>query len=89
MARMEETVEIRCLADKMFAYVLDARSWPQWHSAMLEAGQTSAGPMCIGIMFRGTNKVMGQRMDWTLMVTECVPDKKWGETISSGSILIE
>lgn len=32
---------------------------------------------------------MGRRMPWTTKVTECVLNKKWSETISSGSTIIE
>ena len=40
MARIEETVEIKRPADKVYVYVVDAKSWPKWHSAMPEAEQT-------------------------------------------------
>ncbi len=30
MARIEETVEIYCPTDKVFAYVADAKNGPKW-----------------------------------------------------------
>jgi hypothetical protein len=57
--------------------------------ALLEAEQTSSGQMGNGATFRGTNKVMGRRMPWTSKISEFEPNKKWRETISSGSTLIE
>jgi uncharacterized protein YndB with AHSA1/START domain len=89
MARIEESVDIKRPVDQVFAYVTDAKNWPRWESAMLEAEQTSPGQMGIGTTFRGANRVMGRRMVWISKVTEYEPNKKWGETISSGSTLIE
>ena len=89
MAIIEETVEINCPVEKVFNYVADAKSWPMWHLSMLQAEQTSSGPMGIGMTFGGVNKVMGRRMPWTSKVTEYVANKKWCETISSGSTLIQ
>ena len=89
MARIEETVEIKRPTDKVFLYVTEAKSWPKWHSSMLGAEQTSSGQLGVGTTFRGANKVMGRRMPWNSKVTEYVANKRWGETISSGSTLIE
>ena len=89
MARIEESVDIKRPVDQVFAYVTDAKNWPRWESAMLEAEQTSPGQMGIGTTFRGANRVMGRRMVWTSKVTEYEPNKNWGEAISSGSTLIE
>jgi uncharacterized protein YndB with AHSA1/START domain len=89
MARIEESVEIKRPVDKVFAYVTDAKIWPQWDSAMLEAEQTSPGQMGIGATFRGANRLMGLRGVWTAKVTEYEPNKKWGGTISSRSMQIK
>jgi uncharacterized protein YndB with AHSA1/START domain len=89
MARIEETVEIKCPADKVFAYVATAKSWPKWHLSMLEAEQTSPGEMGVGTTFGGANKVMGRRKAWTSKVTEYEMNKKWRQIIKSGSTLID
>jgi uncharacterized protein YndB with AHSA1/START domain len=89
MARIEESVVIKRPVDQVFAYVTNIKNLPQWESAILEAEQTSPGQMGIGTTFRGANRAMGRRMVWTSKVTEYEPNKKWGETISSGSTLIE
>ncbi len=88
MARIEETVEIKCPSDKVFAYVADANSWPKWQLSMLEARQTSPGEMGVGATFEGVNKVMGRRMAWTSKVTEYQRNKEWREAIKSGSTLL-
>jgi uncharacterized protein YndB with AHSA1/START domain len=89
MARIEESVEIKRPADKVFAYVTDAKSFPQWDSATLEAEQTSPGQVGVGATLRGAHRVMGRRWVWTAKVTEYEPNKKWGGTISFRSMLIE
>ena len=89
MARIEETVEIKCPADKVFAYVADAKNWPKWQLSMLEAKQTSLGEMGVGTTFGGVNKVMGRRMAWTSKVTEYERNKAWREVIKSGSTLLD
>lgn len=89
MAIIQETVQIKSPANQVFAYVSDARSWPKWHLSMLEAGQTSPGKMDIGATCAGVNKVMGRRMPWTSKITEYAQDRKWHETIVSGSTIIE
>ncbi len=88
MAIMEETVEIKCPADKVFAYVAEATNWPKWQQAMLEAAQTSPGEMGVGATFKGVNKVMGLRMAWTSRVTEYENNKAWREVIKSGPTLL-
>jgi uncharacterized membrane protein len=89
MARIEESVVIRRPVEKVFAYATNVKNAPQWESAILEVEQTSQGPAGVGTTFRGANKVMGRRMAWTSKVTEYEPNKKAGETISSGSTVIE
>jgi len=62
MARIEETVEIKCPADKVFAFVAEVKSWPKWQLSMLEAKQRSPGEVGVGTTFGGVNKVMGRRI---------------------------
>ena len=88
MARIEESVEITCPVDKVFAYTTDAKSWPKWQSIILEAEQTSQGPWSVGTTFKGTTRLMGLSMKWTAKATEYEPNKKWTKNINSGSITI-
>lgn len=88
MAKIEETVEIRCPVDKAFVYTTDAKSWPKWHQAMPEAEQSSFGQMGVGTKFKGKNRMMGQTSKWTANLTEYDPYKKWCKTIDSGSVVI-
>ena len=62
MSRIEESVEIRCPAEKAFAFTTDATGWSRWQTIIPEAEQTSAGPVGIGTTFRGTNRMPGRTM---------------------------
>jgi uncharacterized membrane protein len=89
MARIEESVEIRRPADKVFAYTTDAKSWMKWQSTFLEAGQTSQGPVGVGTTFKGALRQMGLTMKWTAKATEYDANRKFGKNIACGSISIE
>jgi uncharacterized membrane protein len=89
MARIEESVEIKCPIEKVFTYTTDAKSWPKWHPVMLEAEQTSPGQVAVGATFKGINRMMGRKMEWTAKATEYEPNRKWGKDITSGGIVLE
>lgn len=83
MARIEASVVINRPINDVFVYVTDAESWLQWESGLLEVEQTSEGPMGVGTTFRGANKALGRRMEWTSEITEYKPNRKWGQKIIS------
>jgi uncharacterized protein YndB with AHSA1/START domain len=89
MARIEESVIIKCPVEKVFAYTTEAKSWPKWHGTMPEAEQTSQGQVGVGTTFRGKNRAMGQTSEWTAKVTEYEPYKRWGKVIDSKGIIID
>ena len=89
MSRIEGTVIIKRPADKVFAYTIEAKSWPKWHGAIPEAEQTSKGQMGVGTTFRGKSRMMGQTSEWTAKMTEYEPYKRWGKVIDSGSLVID
>jgi hypothetical protein len=89
MSRIEESVEVFCPVEKLFAFTTDAGSWNKWQSTIPEAEQTSQGPVGIGTTFRGTSRVMGRSMNWTAKVTEYEPNRIFGKNIDSGPVFIE
>jgi len=89
VARIEESVEIKCPVEKVFAYTADAKGWPKWQSIIVEAEQTSQGPWSVGTTFKGITRLMGLSLKWTATATEYEPDKRWTKSIVSGSISIE
>jgi ligand-binding SRPBCC domain-containing protein len=89
MATIQESIEIISPVEKVFAFTTDAASWYQWQSTILEAEQTSQGPVGVGTTFRGTTRLMGRTMKWTAKATEFEPSKKFGKDITSGSVFIK
>lgn len=89
MARIEESIEIKCPIEKVFAYTTDAKSWPKWQSIILEAEQTSQGPWSVGTTFKGVTRMMGLSMKWTAKAAEYEPNKRWRKSIDSGGLSIE
>jgi uncharacterized membrane protein len=89
MTRIEESIEIKRPVEKVFAYTTEAKNWPKWQSFILEAEQTSQGPMNVGTTFKGVSRMMGRSMKWTAIATEYESNKKWGKNITCGSMAIE
>ncbi len=89
MARIEESVIIKCPVDKVFVYTTEAKSWPKWHGTVPEAEQTSQGQVGIGTTFRWKYRAMGQTQEWTGKVTGYEPNKKWAKAMTSGSMVID
>jgi uncharacterized membrane protein len=89
MAKVEESVVIKRPAEQVYNFVTDLKNLPQWEPAITEVEQTSAGELGVGTTYRGVNKMMGMKMKWTSIVNKCEPNKKWSETIISGSSRID
>jgi len=89
MAIIEESIEIKCPVDKVFAYTTVAENWPEWHDEILEAEQTSQGDVGVGTTFRVKTHSMGQTSEMTAKVTEYVLDKKCAKVLTSKSAVID
>ena len=89
MARIEESIEIKRPAEKVFNYTTDAKSWPTWQTILPQAEQTSPGAVAVGTTFRGIVRMMGLSMKWTAKTTEHVPYTKYGKTITSMAMINE
>jgi uncharacterized membrane protein len=84
---MEESVVIKRPVDKVFAYTIDAKSWPKWQSTVPESEQTSQGSVRVGTTFKGVIRMMGLSMKWTAEATEYEANRKFGKDITCGSII--
>lgn len=89
MAKIEESIEIKRPVEQVFGYTTDAKSWPRWQSIIVEAEQTSPGPVTVGTTFRGTSRMMGRTMSWTAKAMEFEANRKYGKNIDSGSVTFE
>jgi|WetSurMetagenome_2_1015567.scaffolds.fasta_scaffold687471_2 hypothetical protein len=88
MSRFQESVEIKCPVNQVFAFATDIQKLTQWDTAISNVEQISEGPVSVGTTFKGANKAIGRQMPWTSRVTEYEPNKKWEEVISSGATQI-
>jgi hypothetical protein len=88
MARIEESVEIKCPIDKIFDYTTEASKWPKWQSIIREAEQTSQGCWSPGTVFRGVSHILGLNMKWTARATQYEPNKQWSKDITCGPMFI-
>ena len=89
MARIEESVEIKRPADKVFAYTTDVKTWTKWQSNFTEAEQMSQGPVGVGTAFKGKIHMMGLTMKWIAKAREYEPNEKFGIYIKYGNITVE
>jgi hypothetical protein len=89
MTVIDESIEIKAPAGKVFALTTDATRWSSWHTAIPEAEQTSKGPVGVGTTFKGVTRLMGRSMPWTATATEYEPDRKFVKKIDSGPVFIE
>ena len=82
-AKIKASIIINKPVDEVFAYVTNVKTWTLWESGLLEAEQTSDGPLSVGTTFKGMNHALGQRMEWTSEITNYVPGESWGQKIAS------
>ena len=87
--KFEASVVIDRPVEEVFAYIKDIKNWLQWHTGMLEAEQSSEGPVGVGTTYRGINQFLGQRMEWTSEVTAYETDKKVVQRLHSGPMLFD
>ena len=89
MARVEASVVIKRPVGEVFAYVSDETNSPEWESYVLEAEQTSEGPMGLGSTLRGVGQFLGRRMEWTSQITGYEPNRKVDSKIDAGPMQLE
>ncbi len=89
MARFEESITINRPVEDVFAYATDIKNWPQWHESIVEAEQTSQGPMGVGTTFRAKAHAEGRTMEFTGTMTDYDPNKLSGKIMDYGSFVID
>jgi len=79
VAGIVESIDIRCLVEKVFAVATDAARCSTWHTAIAEAEQASAGPVESRHDLQGTIRLMGRSMPWTATATQYDAIRKSGK----------
>jgi uncharacterized protein YndB with AHSA1/START domain len=82
MPRIEASIIIKRPVDRVFAYVADVNSWPQWQPTLLEVKHAIGPRTGVGANFIGMGRVMGRRWPWNLTVNkyELNRNMKGGQT---------
>ena len=89
MARFEESVTINRPVEDVFTYATEIKNWTQWHETIVEAEQTSQGPVGVGTTFKGKASMEGRTMEFTGKMTEYDPNKRDGKVMDFGNFVID
>lgn len=76
MRRAEQTAEVAAPAEEVYAFLTEIANLPRWQSGVVEAEQTSPGPMAVGSTAAIERRIMGQRIRADLRVVELVPNRR-------------
>ncbi len=96
MARAEASIVIKRPVKEVSDYLEDMANDPEWQSYVLEAEQTSEGPVGLGTTARGVSSFLGRQLEWTSVVIEYEPDVgrstahvKWGPIEFDQTVTLE
>jgi uncharacterized membrane protein len=89
MIKVETSVVINRPVDEVFEFVANIENLPQWAGPVLEAKQTSEGPVGVGTTQTQVAQLLGRRVETSQEVTEYEPNKKLSTKSTSGPIPIE
>ncbi len=84
MARAEVSTMIKRSVEDVFAVIINPENDPKWSSAVLEAKQTSPGPIGVGTTGRFVGKFLGRRIETESEITEFEPNQKYSWQNKSG-----
>jgi uncharacterized protein YndB with AHSA1/START domain len=85
MVENEHEVVIDCSVERVFRFVSDLETWPQWHGSG-QVEKTTPGPVGVGTTWAATGQVQGQPMVVTIEVTRYEPNSRFGFKLTSGPI---
>lgn len=86
MVKQDFVQEINAPVEKVFAFVTDFRTAPQWQDGVIESSQTPDGPTQVGTKMKTVRTFLGQKLEATGEVTELVPNQKFAFKSTSGPI---
>lgn|SRR5437763_3167221 len=85
MAPITTSIEVARPAEKVFAYVTDPSTFPQWQrrvvSGHLDGGTARAGSTCTTI-----RRIGGRERKVITEITECDPPRRWADRGIDGPI---
>jgi uncharacterized membrane protein len=89
MTKLESSVVINRPLEEVFAFATDIEKLPQWMAELVEAKQTSEGPLGVGTTVSAVAKPLGRRAESTQVVVEYQPNRKFAFKSTSGPVASE
>jgi uncharacterized membrane protein len=76
MAKVEKSIIINAPVEKVFSYMDDPMSNPEWLPGMIDVRDVVQTPNKVGTHFRWTYKMAGIRFEGETTTTEYIPNKR-------------
>ncbi len=89
MTKLEVTVVISRPIEQVFAFVTDPEKMSLWMSDLVEAKQTSEGPVGVGTTASAVANPLGRRIESTQEVVKYEPNRKFAIKSTSGPVASE
>ena len=86
MIKFETSIVIAQPIEKVFAFTANFNNHPKWQTDVLEAKQTSQGPIGLGSTYRCANKFLGKLIETEGFISEYEPDRRCSYKITSGTV---
>ena len=89
ITRIEHTIVVNRPVEEVFAFMERPENMPRWAESVVEAEQTSPGPVGAGTTCRLRSKAMGRRLDQNFVATEYEPNRVYATKTTSGPFPME
>lgn len=88
MTKIGASVLIDRPVDEVFTYVVDPNNTAQWAGPVVEAKQTSPGPVGLGTTSSRLTQFLGRTMEAAYEITEFEPNNLYADKTTSGPVPI-
>ena len=82
--KLETTITIDRPVEEVMEFLARIDNLPDWAENIVEAGQTSQGPVGRGATYRVVSQVMGNRMSHDFTISEFIPGERYAAQSSGG-----
>ncbi len=89
MTKLDTSVVINRPIEEVFAFATDLEKMTQWMSELVEAKQTSEGPVGVGTTFSAVASPLGRRVESTQEVVAYQLNSKYAIKSASGPVASE
>src|SRR5262245_60415737 len=89
MVRVEQSIEIARPIEDVFAFLTPFENLPRWEAGILEAGQTTPGPLAVGVRGRDVRRFMGKPTATEYEVTDYAPPTRFAVRSVAGPTPVE